>query len=1090
MKWITLLQIADKKSFLLATGRFLFWLIVVLALAGLMSMLGSDASALTLAADERALFTDRAADESAQTAQISAAAAVLSYVSGDSAMGLINQPLAKPLQVKVTDLYGFPVMGHSVFFVVRRGGHFNGQTTITTLTNSSGIAEAAPVLGAVPGLYNNIFDAQAFAGNGGYLTGAPVRFSISAKSSFAATLRKISGDQQSGRTSAYLRAPLVVQALDNEGQPVVGQAVRFKVVKGSGWLGNAPAQQVTLYTDAAGLAAISYRLGEEIGVNLQSVLVDADDGVHALENSPMTFTASAMYGQPDPAVSEIRATSPAPADGQNASVVTVKIYDGKKNPVPGVTAYLVVDGEACSIDQPTGVSDERGEICGAVRSTRSGAKKIRAVVGEAPVLHTAETIAQFQAGPAHYISVLGGNYQYGIIHSALAQPVRIRVTDAYENPVADTRVSWVALTSGGEIRPASSSRTDSRGELQATWILAGQVGTQRLLVSVAGAETIEINAQAGLPANVQLHTAQGDGQLALPNDVFSDSLIVLITNSSLAPIAGVPILFTVVQGSAVIEGSAMPKSNCLGRAGVRVVAGAALGGVRVAASVGDSVRVFFHLSVAQSVPQRLLAAYGDQCSGPVLSLMQDLKVEVVDPFNRPVAHVPVIFTCHSEGGQILTQQPVWTSDNGLALADVRLGRKSGPYYVTASALNLQGSPVTMTLQALPGPPAELVDYIGNWQESRPEQFLSYPLKVRVLDLQGNGVPGVPVLFAITEGNGLLGSDPLVTTDSTGSAAMFWRLGRSGPQTVQVRSDRLAGQIVEFTGRLIENEPPVIWAPADTAIQETATLAFTLNAVDPEGDPWSLRLSSLPRGAVFDSVNTRLFLWTPDITQQGRYPLSIIAQDRYGAVAQKNIFITVVNMNRPPVLQVQPDTLSLSLNYYRSYDFSVAAIDPDGDSLFYDWRINDQTISRTREARILPNPSLPARFDLSLAVSDGQDAVHHVWSLQLATAVEGRADGGPSAAPRRFHLAQNYPNPFNPETTISYELDRRGPITIQIMNLSGQVVRTLCAEVNEAGSYQKRWDGRDDAGQPLPSGLYLCALTGETRRQFIKLMLLK
>lgn len=139
---------------------------------------------------------------------------------------------------------------------------------------------------------------------------------------------------------------------------------------------------------------------------------------------------------------------------------------------------------------------------------------------------------------------------------------------------------------------------------------------------------------------------------------------------------------------------------------------------------------------------------------------------------------------------------------------------------------------------------------------------------------------------------------------------------------------------------------------------------------------------------------------------------------------------------------------------------------------------------------MPNPGLPARFDLSLAVSDGQAAVHHVWSLQLATAVAGRDAESPGAAPRRFHLAQNYPNPFNPETTISYELDQRGPITIQIMNLSGQIVRTLCAGVNEAGSYQKRWDGRDDAGQPLPSGLYLCALTGEMRRQCIKLMLLK
>jgi hypothetical protein len=104
--------------------------------------------------------------------------------------------------------------------------------------------------------------------------------------------------------------------------------------------------------------------------------------------------------------------------------------------------------------------------------------------------------------------VQAANYQYGIIHSALAQPLRIRVTDAYENPVADAWVSWVRSHPAVN-QAASSSRTDSRGELQATWILAGQVGTQRLLVSVAGAETMRSTRRRACP---QMSIAFGPGR--------------------------------------------------------------------------------------------------------------------------------------------------------------------------------------------------------------------------------------------------------------------------------------------------------------------------------------------------------------------------------------------------------------------------------------------------------------------------------------------------------------------------------------------------------------------------------------------------
>ncbi len=70
------------------------------------------------------------------------------------------------------------------------------------------------------------------------------------------------------------------------------------------------------------------------------------------------------------------------------------------------------------------------------------------------------------------------------------------------------------------------------------------------------------------------------------------------------------------------------------------------------------------------------------------------------------------------------------------------------------------------------------------------------------------------------------------------------------------------------------------------------------------------------------------------------------------------------------------------------------------------------------------------------------------------------------------LFQNYPNPFNPETTIRFQLAERGKIRLKIYNLLGREVRTLMDEEKETGTYSVEWDGRNDAGMLVTSGVYL------------------
>ena len=96
----------------------------------------------------------------------------------------------------------------------------------------------------------------------------------------------------------------------------------------------------------------------------------------------------------------------------------------------------------------------------------------------------------------------------------------------------------------------------------------------------------------------------------------------------------------------------------------------------------------------------------------------------------------------------------------------------------------------------------------------------------------------------------------------------------------------------------------------------------------------------------------------------------------------------------------------------------------------------------------------------------------------------------ATVPEVFTLDQNYPNPFNPETTIRFDLPRSEEIDLALYSLIGQKVTSLARGHREAGTYSLRWDGRDDSGRKLASGVYLYRLTAGDRVETKKLLLLR
>ncbi|MGH7494520.1 MAG: FlgD immunoglobulin-like domain containing protein [bacterium] len=111
---------------------------------------------------------------------------------------------------------------------------------------------------------------------------------------------------------------------------------------------------------------------------------------------------------------------------------------------------------------------------------------------------------------------------------------------------------------------------------------------------------------------------------------------------------------------------------------------------------------------------------------------------------------------------------------------------------------------------------------------------------------------------------------------------------------------------------------------------------------------------------------------------------------------------------------------------------------------------------------LPKPALPAED----AVSSDQSAVIS------------------------YQLEQNYPNPFNPTTTIRFDLKEAGEVRLSIYNLQGQEVRALITGAMKAGAHTVSWDGKDQHGQSVPSGMYFSKLRVNGFEQTRKMMLTK
>jgi len=150
----------------------------------------------------------------------------------------------------------------------------------------------------------------------------------------------------------------------------------------------------------------------------------------------------------------------------------------------------------------------------------------------------------------------------------------------------------------------------------------------------------------------------------------------------------------------------------------------------------------------------------------------------------------------------------------------------------------------------------------------------------------------------------------------------------------------------------------------------------------------------------------------------------------------------------------------------------------------------ETVELSEEFSV-PSPLVIDRCKLIVWVQADQSNLEVLQAAQVEIGdLMTSIDDDLADLPANFQLDQNYPNPFNANTTIGYTIQNGGEASLAIYDLAGRKVADFLNGNQSAGNYQVIWDGTDNYGQVVSSGVYFYRLQAEGKSETRRMMLLK
>ena len=283
-----------------------------------------------------------------------------------------------------------------------------------------------------------------------------------------------------------------------------------------------------------------------------------------------------------------------------------------------------------------------------------------------------------------------------------------------------------------------------------------------------------------------------------------------------------------------------------------------------------------------------------------------------------------------------------------------------------------------------------------------------------------------------------------------------------------------------------NQSPMIISPmADIQLAEddpdfdVADLDTVFS--DPEGDTLAYTATG-SSSSIMPSIDSDNML-SISLTENwfGSATVYVMAQDNFNNVTD-TIEVEVTPVNDAPelfslLLPANEDTINILNLVTFSWNESF---DVDGDTLAYSLNIFSATFDTLfagiEDSSFAINGSgfLQANnnYQWTVSVNDGDYTTVSSDTFSFLTEAVMGIDENFQSIPQRFSLHQNYPNPFNPSTLIRYDLPQNAIVELNIYNVLGQEVKTLVNEIQEAGYKSIQWDGTNNTGVWVSSGIYL------------------
>ena len=435
------------------------------------------------------------------------------------------------------------------------------------------------------------------------------------------------------------------------------------------------------------------------------------------------------------------------------------------------------------------------------------------------------------------------------------QPLRALVRDARGHPIVGVTPQWRTDDSSVVV-------LDSAG-------IATARAPGRTIVSAAVDGVVAHAALSVVAAAASVDLVAGGGQHAAAGRALPQNVVVRIVSRRGLPVSGALVTFRPADGGVAEPVSAL--SDADGRARTAWTLGELPGGQSLIATVPHLDSTLVVTAEADPLRENTRATVlADHPSGrAALPLADAVQLRVTDSSGRALPDVPVSWLAFDGAVEPLAPR---TDSAGIARARWILGPTAGTQRLRAQVGTSRGgaaiTPVTITATALAGVAARLAVVSGDRQRGVVGVPLRRPVVVRVLDAAGNGVADAALVVA--DRSDVL-PDTLVRTDSSGSVALTWTLGRSaGSQSLTVRMDGLAKSL----GVVAWAEPG---APANLAIDEVrgspdraGKRRLMATVIDLYGNPVpnaTLRLTARggrvsPSRAVSDRRGAVPLTWTP------------------------------------------------------------------------------------------------------------------------------------------------------------------------------------------------------------------------------------